>query len=102
MTSCIRLSERDLEPTPPGVPGKLDDAISGAGLAAPQIGVQLRVVMFGVHANPRFVREVSGFHARVVQHECDRLHGVLYPIRIRDFINRGDYIVRLMASHRWH
>ena len=57
--------------------------ISGAGLAAPQIGVQLRVVMFGVHANPRFVREVSGFHARVVQHECDHLHGVLYPIRIR-------------------
>ena len=57
--------------------------LSGAGLAAPQIGVQLRVVIFGVHANPRFVREVSGFHARVVQHECDRLHGVLYPIRIR-------------------
>ena len=61
MTSCIRLSERDLEPTPPGVPGKLDDA-------------NLRL---------------SGFHARVVQHECDRLHGVLYPIRIRDFIKFG-------------
>jgi peptide deformylase len=29
-------------------------------------------------------RSVSGFHARVVQHEVDHLHGVLYPMRIRD------------------
>jgi peptide deformylase len=98
--------------------------LSGAGLAAPQIGVPLRVVIFGVHANPRypdvdevpdtvlgmrgwvprytklkysgydehgkrFVREVSGFHARVVQHECDHLDGVLYPMRIRDFTKFG-------------
>jgi peptide deformylase len=117
-------------------------AQSGAGLAAPQIGVLKRVVVFGVEKNPRypdveevpttilinpliqplgrrmeedwegclsvpglrglvpryarvrysgydrhgnrFEREVSGFHARVVQHECDHLDGILYPRRIRD------------------
>ena len=121
--------------------------LNGAGLAAPQIGVPLRVVIFGVKGNPRypdveevpdtvlinptitplsndteegwegclsvpgmrgwvpryaklkysgydeqgmrFVREVSGFHARVVQHECDHLDGVLYPMRIRDFTKFG-------------
>ncbi len=119
----------------------------GAGLAAPQIGVGLRVVIFGVKANPRypdaeevpdtvlinpvlepmsdeveegwegclsvpgmrglvprwkhlrywgfdekgnrFSREVSDFHARVVQHECDHLDGVLYPMRIRDLSKFG-------------
>jgi len=122
-------------------------ALSGAGLAAPQIGVDLRVVIFGVDANPRypqapavpmtvlvnpqleflsgemeedwegclsvpglrgvvprhrhvryggfdaegnaFVREVDGFHARVVQHECDHLEGKLYPMRMRDFSRFG-------------
>ena len=121
--------------------------LNGAGLAAPQIGVGVRVVIFGVSSNPRypdveevpdtvlvnpvitplssemeegwegclsvpgmrgwvprhtrlkyagydehgkrFVREVSGFHARVVQHECDHLDGVLYPMRIRDFTRFG-------------
>ena len=117
--------------------------LDGAGLAAPQIGVDLRVVIFGGFSNPRypdapsvpdtvlinpqleplsaeeetgwegclslpglrgqvprwsrlrysgcdetgrqFERTVDGFHARVVQHECDHLDGVLYPMRIRDF-----------------
>jgi len=117
-------------------------AASGAGLAAPQIGVLLRVVIFGFEHNERYPdaepvpyteivnpvlipldqemdedwegclsvpglrgrvprysrlrysgfdpdgraieREVSGFHARVVQHECDHLDGVLYPMRMRD------------------
>ncbi len=117
--------------------------LDGAGLAAPQIGVSLRVVIFGFEANPRYPeaeavpytvlinpelvplsdeteegwegclslpgmrgvvprytklryagydlagrrleREVEGFHARVVQHECDHLDGILYPMRIRDF-----------------
>jgi peptide deformylase len=117
-------------------------AESGAGLAAPQIGVSQRVVIFGVARNLRYPdaeevpttvlvnpvieplgpeveedwegclsvpglrgrvprharvrysgfdqrgqpieREVSGFHARVVQHECDHLDGILYPRRIRD------------------
>ncbi len=121
--------------------------LSGAGLAAPQIGVGLRVVIFGVTANPRypdveevpdtvlinpeiaplsdemeegwegclsvpgmrgwvprwtqlrysgfdelgerFERSVSGFHARVVQHECDHLDGILYPMRIRDLSKFG-------------
>lgn len=115
---------------------------SGAGLAAPQIGVLQRVVIFGVEANPRYPdaetvpttvlinpeiefigeeresgwegclsipgmrglvprhlriryrgldehgkqleREAEGFHARVVQHECDHLDGILYPFRIED------------------
>jgi peptide deformylase len=122
-------------------------AAHGAGLAAPQIGVPLRVVIFGFDSNPRYpqaeavpftilcnpvltplgdeheegwegclsvpgmrglvprhtrlryegfdehgqpiVREVSGFHARVVQHETDHLDGVLYPMRIRDLRSFG-------------
>jgi peptide deformylase len=122
-------------------------AFEGAGLAAPQIGVSKRLVIFGVEANPRypevepvpttilinprlealakdmdeawegclsvpgmrglvprftrlrysgydqhgkqFIREVEGFHARVVQHEYDHLDGILYPRRIRDMINFG-------------
>ena len=121
--------------------------LDGAGLAAPQIGVLLRVVIFGVHANPRYPdaedvpdtvlinpvlepigeemeegwegclsvpglrgvvprhlhlrysgfdergarieRTVQGFHARVVQHECDHLDGILYPMRVRDFARFG-------------
>ncbi|MDP2824909.1 MAG: peptide deformylase [Sulfuritalea sp.] len=119
----------------------------GAGLAAPQIGVDLRVVIFGGASNPRypeapavpetvlinpqlvplsgdaeegwegclsvpglrgwvprwsklryvgfdaagrrFERTVDGFHARVVQHECDHLDGMLYPMRVRDFSRFG-------------
>jgi peptide deformylase len=34
-------------------------------------------------------REVSGFHARVVQHEVDHLDGILYPMRVRDFARFG-------------
>jgi peptide deformylase len=34
-------------------------------------------------------RSVEGFHARVVQHECDHLLGVLYPMRVRDFTRFG-------------
>ena len=122
-------------------------ALDGAGLAAPQIGVGLQVVIFGVEHNPRYPeaeavpytvlinplitpvganmeegwegclsvpgmrglvprymhlryrgcdpygraidRTVSGFHARVVQHECDHLAGILYPMRIRDLRNFG-------------
>jgi len=123
-------------------------AVSGAGLAAPQIGVDLQLVIFGTDAlNPRYPdapvvprtvllnpvvtaigdaeeegwegclsvpglrgvvprasrvrytgfdlygdpidRTVDGFHARVVQHEVDHLHGVLYPMRVRDFSRFG-------------
>ena len=117
-------------------------ARNGAGLAAPQIGVGQRVVIFGVTKNPRYPdaeevpftvlvnpkivlltreveegwegclsvpgmrgvvprytklrysgfdehgnpveREAEGFHARVVQHECDHLDGILYPQRMTD------------------
>ncbi len=122
-------------------------AEKGAGLAAPQIGVDLALVIFGFEHNerypeapqvprtvlinpqitplsddeeggwegclsvpglrgwvPRFSRiryngfdvagrpierEAEGFHARVVQHECDHLIGKLYPMRIRDFSRFG-------------
>jgi peptide deformylase len=123
------------------------EAADGAGLAAPQIGVDLQVVIFGFSKNDRYPdappvprtvlinpsikplsetieegwegclsvpgmrgvvpryarirytgvdpkgqaidREAEGFHARVVQHECDHLLGTLYPMRIRDFSKFG-------------
>jgi peptide deformylase len=122
-------------------------ALNGAGIAAPQIGVNLQVVIFELKDNPRYPeaeavpftvlinpvlttltgemeeswegclsvpgmrglvprytslryqgrdqhgnaldRTVSGFHARVVQHEVDHLLGILYPMRIRDLRNFG-------------
>ena len=123
-------------------------AADGAGLAAPQIGVDLQLVIFGTdQINPRYPdapliprtvllnpvitplgdevengwegclsvpglrgvvprfskirytgfdlygdpidRTVDGFHARVVQHECDHLIGKLYPMRIQDFTQFG-------------
>jgi peptide deformylase len=122
-------------------------AANGAGLAAPQIGVNLQLVIFGFGKNQRYPdappvpetvlinpaltplsdeiedgwegclsvpglrgvvprwsrlhyegvdqygqpisRDVDGFHARVVQHECDHLAGILYPMRIEDFSQFG-------------
>ena len=122
-------------------------SLDGAGLAAPQIGVGQRVVIFGVEQNPRYPdaeevpftvlvnpkitlltreveegwegclsvpgmrgivprytklrytgfdpegnpieREAEGFHARVVQHECDHLDGILYPQRMTDLSKFG-------------
>jgi peptide deformylase len=151
-----RLLQRSLPVETFGTPeleGLLQDlrdtmaARNGAGLAAPQIGVLLQVVVFGVESNdrypdaepvpytelvnpvltplseaidedwegclsvpglrgvvPRFAhlryegfdpagrairREVTGFHARVVQHECDHLLGILYPMRMRDLSRFG-------------
>ena len=121
--------------------------MDGAGIAAPQIGVSLQVVIFGVRQNPRYPdaeqvpntvlinptlnlldeemedswegclsvpgmrgvvprytrlhytgfdqfgapidRLVTGFHARVVQHECDHLMGILYPMRIKNLKDFG-------------
>ncbi len=123
------------------------EAANGAGLAAPQIGVDLQLVIFGFSHNERYPdappvprtvlinpvikplgeqeeegwegclsvpglrgkvprlariqytgfdpqgqrieREADGFHARVVQHECDHLIGRLYPTRMRDFTQFG-------------
>jgi peptide deformylase len=123
------------------------NAVHGAGLAAPQIGADLALVIFGSRQNPRYPdapavprtvllnpqitplselqeedwegclsvpglrgvvprwarirysgvdldgapieREAEGFHARVVQHECDHLHGTLFPMRVRDFTRFG-------------
>ena len=122
-------------------------AENGAGLAAPQIDVNLQVVIFGIEHNPRYPdaeqvpftilmnptlykldeemedgwegclsvpgmrgvvprfkrlrytgfdaagnfidRTVEGFHARVVQHECDHLLGILYPMRMKDMRQFG-------------
>jgi len=122
-------------------------SVNGAGLAAPQIGVDLQLVIFGFDRNERYPdaaavpetvlvnptieplgeameegwegclsvpglrgvverfariryrgfdidgraieREAEGFHARVVQHECDHLVGTLYPMRVRDFSRFG-------------
>jgi peptide deformylase len=130
---------------------------NGAGLAAPQVGIGLRIVIFGFDANPRYPgrasipvtvlvnpviepigtdmsedwegclsvpglrgqveryeriryrgfdpagapidRTVDGFHARVVQHECDHLDGILYPMRMRDLGKLG-YIDELAAAGR--
>lgn len=49
---------------------------------------RLRYRGFDVAGRP-FERVVEGFHARVVQHECDHLDGILYPMRIRDFSRFG-------------
>ncbi|MBB5192326.1 peptide deformylase [Silvimonas terrae] len=122
-------------------------AYNGVGIAAPQIGVNLQVVIFGFESSPRYPdaspvpqtilinpvitpltdeeeagwegclsvpglrgevprytkiryqgfdqhgqpidRVAEGFHARVVQHECDHLWGILYPQRIRDMTRFG-------------
>lgn len=58
-------------------------AVNGAGLVAPQIGVNLQLVIFGFSNNVRYP------DARVVQHECDHLNGILYPMRIKDFTRFG-------------
>ena len=83
------------------------NACDGVGLAAPQIDVPLCIIVFGVDENPRYpdaapvprtvlmnpeiapagqaVRsEWEGFHARIIQHECDHLDGILYPDRIEE------------------
>jgi peptide deformylase len=137
----------------PGLHALVDDlfdtmrAAQGAGLAAPQIGVDLQVVVFGFSRNARYPdrppvpttvlvnpviepigdqmvegwegclsvpglrglvprhariryrgftpkgdpidREVDGFHAVVVQHECDHLIGRLYPTRMTDLTKLG-------------
>ena len=123
------------------------EANDGAGLAAPQIGINIQLVIFGFKKNDRYPdaeevpftvlinpkitpmddeledgwegclsvpglrgvvprykkisyqgidqygkkieRTVDGFHARVVQHECDHLFGILYPMRIKDFTKFG-------------
>ena len=123
------------------------EANDGAGLAAPQIGINIQLVIFGFKKNDRYPdaeevpftvlinpnitpigdeiedgwegclsvpglrgivpryktisyqgidqhgkkieRKVDGFHSRVVQHECDHLFGILYPMRIKDFTRFG-------------
>ncbi len=49
---------------------------------------KIRYTGFDLYGDP-VDRTVDGFHARVVQHECDHLQGVLYPMRVRDFTRFG-------------
>jgi len=49
---------------------------------------RIRYSAYDLHGQ-RFEREASGFHARVVQHECDHLDGILYPYRIEDMSRFG-------------
>lgn len=149
----LSLVARPVEDFGPALSALVEDmkdtmaAEDGAGLAAPQIGVSARVVIFGVKSNPRYPdaeevpftvlvnpvitfltdeveegwegclsvpglrgvvgratklrytgfderghpidRIAEGFHARVVQHECDHLDGVLYPMRMTDMSRFG-------------
>jgi peptide deformylase len=149
----LELARPVADPTAPAVQELIADmfdsmaAAGGVGLAAPQIGVGLQVVIFGFEKSERYPdaepvphtilinpvitplsdeeelgwegclsvpglrgevarfrriryqgtdergnaidRTVEGFHARVVQHECDHLIGVLYPMRVRDFRRFG-------------
>ena len=159
----LRVSEPVKELDTPALAALVEDlwdtmaARGGVGLAAPQIGVPLRVVVFGMDENParpdrpavphtvlvnpvieplddeqadgwegclsvpglrglvpRWLRiryrgtdaagnaverEVEGFHARVVQHECDHLDGVLYPRRMRDLRDLGFEDEISLAGH---
>ena len=148
----LELAKPVADPSAPAVGELITDmfdtmaAAGGVGLAAPQIGVGLQVVIFGFENSERYPdaeavpqtilinpvvtplseeelgwegclsvpglrgevprfrriryrgvdqngngidRAVEGFHARVVQHECDHLIGVLYPMRVRDFRRFG-------------
>ncbi len=49
---------------------------------------QIHYQGFDQHGNS-IDRNVDGFHARVVQHECDHLQGILYPMRMKDFRTFG-------------
>jgi peptide deformylase len=154
------------DPTAPAIRALIEDMAEtmldapGIGLAAPQVHVPLRVVIFQVPAergdaaeeparvpeglnvlvNPeieplgpemeedwegclsvpgmtgrvprhtriryaalgldgrRFVREAAGFHARVVQHECDHLDGIVYPMRMRDLASFG-FLEEVRKAH---
>ena len=149
----LEIAEKVEEFNSPALEALIEDmqdtmaSLNGAGLAAPQIGISLQLVIFGVEENtrypeaeeipltilinpkitplsdevedgwegclsvpglrgvvPRFTklryqgydqygnvidRIVEGFHARVVQHECDHLEGILYPMRIENFSTFG-------------
>jgi len=149
----LRVADPVAFPAPPDLPTLIRDlwdtmaARGGVGIAAPQIGVGLRVIVFGMECSERYPeappvprtvlvnprievldeslvegwegclsvpglrglvpryasiryrgfdadgspveRETEGFHARVVQHECDHLEGILYPRRVRDLVNFG-------------
>lgn len=162
----VRRADEVTDPTAPSIRQLLEDMAEtlddadGAGLAAPQVHVPLRVVLVGVPAQrlrqegeggegepltpminpvitplsdqresgweaclslpglagyvPRFIqisysyqtltgqtveREAEGFYARVLQHECDHLDGVLYPMRIEDMARFG-FVKEMQQARR--
>jgi len=62
-------------------------SVPGLRAAVPRFS-RIRYTGFDQFGDP-IVRTVEGFHARVVQHECDHLIGKLYPMRVRDFSRFG-------------
>ena len=82
-----------INPTLEFIGDELDDGWEGCLSVPGMRGIvprykQLRYRGFDEYGRP-FDRSVSDFHARVVQHECDHLIGMLYPMRIKDFRNFG-------------
>ena len=82
-----------INPTLEFIGDELDDGWEGCLSVPGMRGIvprykQLRYRGFDAYGRP-FDRSVSDFHARVVQHECDHLIGMLYPMRIKDFRNFG-------------
>jgi len=59
--------------------------------------VRIRYAGFDVEGR-RIEREAAGFHARVVQHECDHLDGILYPQRMRDLASFG-FVEEIRKAH---
>jgi hypothetical protein len=72
-------------------------SVPGLRGVVPRI-LRLRYSGFDAQGNA-FSREAEGFHARVVQHECDHLDGILYPMRIRNFALFGYNDVLLPGQH---
>ena len=78
-------SAEDLAPHEEGWEGCL--SVPGLTAKVPRFNA-IRYSWSDIHGN-RFDRMATGFHARVVQHECDHLDGLLYPMRVKDFSRFG-------------
>ncbi len=79
----------ELEPVGPGVEEGWEGCLSVPGMRG-LVPRHLKLRYRGFDARGEAIdRTVEGFHARVVQHECDHLQGILYPMRVRDLRNFG-------------
>lgn len=79
----------EIEPLSEDKAAGVEACLSVPGLAGPvPRWTHIRYRALDLHGR-MFEREAKGYHARVVQHECDHLDGILYPMRIRDFSQFG-------------